>query len=407
MQLLIRLLILIFSLVIVASDAQATPAYTNKLPSDKVASSCKACHTETIPNLNQWGKDWVVAGKDHTKMSTPQKRAQTPLQSPAALTTTPKLLLAKEFTAMLHKEGYPVVADSPDMQLPRWQAALLAVRALGLATQQADLTVLQNFQDLKDIPMAARSEVATAVKHGLFVGLASNQFGAKNILTDVQAGVVAKRVDALALNRAISINRFQGAEGYVGPEACKACHNEVYNAWKTSWHAKKSEKGPSFGEHYRKDKIYPWVKDKWNELDAYMIVDTAGSNAIYLSTTKVEYDNIDFVIGGQIYQRYAVYYDGGPLTVWKAYTKDNGISWQLDKTTTYDYPGNKDRAGYKFLFLQLFPDGRVAPENYGEWASWQERCISCHTTGFDDQAWDKAKADFKAGNRTDLRAHIP
>ena len=66
------------------------------------------------------------------------------------------------------------------------------------------------------------------------------------------------------------------------------------------------------------------------------------------------------------------------------------------------YPGNKERAGWKFLALEFKPKEQNK-NNYGEFYSWQERCISCHTTGFDPKAWSAAKADFVAGKRKDLK----
>ena len=191
---------------------------------------------------------------------------------------------------------------------------------------------------------------------------------------------------------------------YVGGDACKMCHGDIHGKWASSWHSKKTEWGPAHPEKYRKDKIYSWVVRDWDKLDTYMILDQKDKNTNYMAVDKIALKDVDFVVGGQRKQRYAAYYDGGPRKAWLSTTKDGGISWTIDKTQVVDYPGNKDRAGYKFLFIEVNPqDGKMNKNNYGEYYSWQERCIACHSTGFDNKAWDKAKADFKAGNRKDLK----
>jgi hypothetical protein len=191
---------------------------------------------------------------------------------------------------------------------------------------------------------------------------------------------------------------------YVGGDACKTCHSDIHGKWATSWHTKKTEWGPAHPDKYRMDKIYPWVVRDWDKLDTYMILDRKDRTTNYIAVDKVPLKQIDFVVGGQRKQRYATYYDGGSRKAWLATTEDGGISWKLDKSTVHDFPGNKERAGYKFLLIEVRPkDGDLNRNYYGEFRSWQERCIFCHTTGFDYQAWDAAKADFIAGKRKDLR----
>ncbi|ADU64780.1 cytochrome c family protein [Desulfurispirillum indicum] len=203
-------------------------------------------------------------------------------------------------------------------------------------------------------------------------------------------------------------------EGFVGADGCKMCHAGVHNDWSSSWHTMKTEWGPAYPDIYYKqdkdrypwgsEKIYPWIKRDWDKLDTYMILDRKDANTNYVSTTKVKYEEVELVVGSQRKQRYAVYYDGSPDKAWLAHTKDGGISWTLDKSTVVDYPGNKDRAGYKFLFIEVRPkDGDINKNNYGTWRSWQEQCIACHTTGFDADAWYDAKEAFKKGQRNHLR----
>jgi len=191
---------------------------------------------------------------------------------------------------------------------------------------------------------------------------------------------------------------------YVGGEACKECHEEVHGKWATSYHTKKTEWGPAHPDKYRKDKLYEWVARDWDKLDTYMILDQKDKNTNYISVEKVPLNKIDFVNGGQRKQRYMTYYDGSPRKAWLATSEDGGISWKLDKSKEYDYPGNKERAGYHFLFIEAKPkDGVLNKNNYGTYKSWQETCIACHSTGFDAKAWDTAKADFIAGKRKDLK----
>jgi hypothetical protein len=191
---------------------------------------------------------------------------------------------------------------------------------------------------------------------------------------------------------------------YVGGDACKSCHADVHGKWSTSWHSLKTEWGPAHPEKYRKDKVYSWVVRDWDKLETYMILDQKDKNTNYVAVDKVALKDIDFIVGGQRKQRYAAYYDGGPRKAWYSTTKDGGISWSIDKSQVVDYQGNKERAGYKFLFIEVNPqDGKMNKNNYGEYYSWQERCIACHSTGFDNKAWDKAKADFKEGKRKDLK----
>lgn len=190
---------------------------------------------------------------------------------------------------------------------------------------------------------------------------------------------------------------------YAGPDACLKCHADEHKAWHGSRHTVKATKGPAFGREFDKN-IYEWVRRDWDKLDSFMVVDTKDANTNYMATRKVPVGEIDYVIGQTYKQRYMKYYDGGPIEVFEATTADAGISWKLDKSKVSTYAGNKDRAGYKFLFLEMYPkDGQFSKNYYGEWRSWQERCIGCHVTGFDHKAWDQAKADFKAGKRADLK----
>lgn len=190
---------------------------------------------------------------------------------------------------------------------------------------------------------------------------------------------------------------------YVGSDACGGCHADDHKTWVTSRHTMKATQGPAFGKDFEKN-IYGWVRRDWDKLDGYMIVDRKDAKTNYLAARKVPMNEIDYVIGQTYKQRYMKYYDGGPVEVIEATTEDGGISWKLDKSKVSQFKGNKERAGYKFLFLEMRPkDGDYNKNYYGTWRSWQEQCIGCHTTGFDPKAWDAAKADFVAGKRQDLK----
>ncbi|MFH7320582.1 multiheme c-type cytochrome [Desulfurivibrio sp. D14AmB] len=202
--------------------------------------------------------------------------------------------------------------------------------------------------------------------------------------------------------------------GFTGPETCKMCHSDIHGQWSSSWHTMKTEWGPAHPEVYLsqgdqrypwgKEKVYPWVKRDWDKLDTYMILDRKDANTNYVAIDKVALNEVDLVVGSQRKQRYAVYYDGGARKAWLATTQDRGISWTLDRTKVVDYPGNKERAGYKFLFIEVRPkDGDINKSNYGTWRSWQEQCIACHGTGFDADAFYKAKEEYVAGKREHLR----
>jgi hypothetical protein len=190
---------------------------------------------------------------------------------------------------------------------------------------------------------------------------------------------------------------------YVGGDKCRMCHNAIHGGWATSRHTDKTKYGPAKGREFEKN-IYEWVRRDWQKLDSHMILDQKDKNTLYVSTRKFDWKEVDLVIGQNHKQRYVVYYDGGPMEAYEARTENGGIDWFLDTSKTVQFEGNKARAGYHFLFLQLYPtDGKVNKGAYGEHRSYQERCIGCHTTGFDYQAWDSAKADYVAGKRSDLR----
>lgn len=190
---------------------------------------------------------------------------------------------------------------------------------------------------------------------------------------------------------------------YVGGDSCKACHADTHDTWKQTRHTMKARKGPAMGKEFYGN-VYAWVQRDWDKLDSHMILDSKDKTANYVTVRKFKLDEVGYVIGQVRKQRYAVYYDGAPTEAYLQTTKDGGISWTIDKTQVVQFPGNKERAGWKFLTLEMKPkDGEINKNSYGEFYSWQERCIGCHTTGFDVKGWNKAKADFVAGKRNDLK----
>jgi len=190
---------------------------------------------------------------------------------------------------------------------------------------------------------------------------------------------------------------------YVGGDKCKMCHGDIHGKWISSRHTLKATQGPAMGAEFKKN-IFEWVRRDWDKLDTYMILDQKDKDTIYVATRKIKPEDVSYVVGQVRKQRYATYYDGSPAEAWLSTTKDGGISWTIDKSATVQFPGNKERAGHKFLAIEVKPkDGEMNKNNYGEFRSWQERCIGCHTTGFDNKAWDQAKDDFIAGKRKDLK----
>lgn len=190
---------------------------------------------------------------------------------------------------------------------------------------------------------------------------------------------------------------------YAGAKTCQMCHGDIHGNWEKTRHTMKARKGPAMGKEYTSN-IYSWVQRDWDKFDMHMILDNKDKNTNYVTVQKYKPEDVGIVIGQVRKQRYAVYYDGAPMDAYIQTTKDGGISWTIDKSQVVKYPGNKDRAGWKFLALEMYPtDGKQSKNNYGEFYSWQERCIGCHTTGFDVKAWNAAKADFKAGKRKDLK----
>jgi hypothetical protein len=194
-----------------------------------------------------------------------------------------------------------------------------------------------------------------------------------------------------------------GLPNYVGSDSCSTCHATATGHWAQSNHVDKARKGPAFGAEYTAN-IWDWVQTGWEGYETYVILDQLDSKTLYVGTRKIPLEEVAVVVGQNRKQRYAIYYDGGPVEAWLATTADEGISFTLDKSTTVEFPGNKQRAGYNFLFMEMLANNQQpAAANYGEHRSWQERCIGCHTTGFDSASWAQAKADFVAGEREHLR----
>lgn len=190
---------------------------------------------------------------------------------------------------------------------------------------------------------------------------------------------------------------------YAGAETCKACHGETHADWEKTRHTMKARKGPAMGKEYLGN-IFAWVQRDWDKFDTHMILDSKDKTTNYVTAKKFKVEDVGIVVGQVRKQRYAVYYDGSPTEAYLQTTQDGGISWTIDKSQVVQYPGNKERAGWKFLTMEMKPkDGEINKNSYGEYYSWQERCIGCHTTGFDPAAWNAAKADFVAGKRKDLK----
>jgi hypothetical protein len=220
------------------------------------------------------------------------------------------------------------------------------------------------------------------------------------------------------------------ASNYLGAQICSFCHQNTHAEWKTSWHTRKSTWGPAASPEvaparYRgqaaRDKFLPGVITMWEagQMDSYMILDrdtniTAAdqerrrdplkpiTNKNIVTKKKFNWDEVEVIVGETRKQRYAVYYDGGPVAeALNSYSDDQGATWWVDtEGPTVSFAGNLQRAGYKFLTIEMdalrAPDhaSYQKPQMYGEFYSWQERCIGCHTTGFQPEAWSAAKAAY-------------
>jgi hypothetical protein len=71
---------------------------------------------------------------------------------------------------------------------------------------------------------------------------------------------------------------------FVGSDSCKMCHSAEYGEWEKSWHTIKATKGPAMDAP--QNLIYDWVKEQWDDLDTYMIVDQEDNNTILVATEK-------------------------------------------------------------------------------------------------------------------------
>ncbi|UWZ80173.1 cytochrome c family protein [Geoalkalibacter halelectricus] len=250
---------------------------------------------------------------------------------------------------------------------------------------------------------------------------------------------------------------------FAGPDSCVLCHLDIHSEWKDSWHTLKATYGPAFeGQNAGLKNVNPWTIENWDKLLAHMILDQVGSstaensfrdanrdelggllafrnNDLILTADTFDLEeDVAIVVGATRKQRYAVYYDGSEVeSAYLAYTRNGGIRYEIMTEETwaagggngnlpllagevlykpgdpssgtpklFTFPGNKDRAGYNFLFIEVQLDRevlRASPNNYSEHRSWQERCIGCHTTGFDPKAWNDAKEEFKEGERDHLK----
>ena len=204
------------------------------------------------------------------------------------------------------------------------------------------------------------------------------------------------------------------ANGFVTANACQNCHKTAHDEWKESLHTLKSKKGPALLGGSTEN-ISPWAITNWNTMKTYQILgrkSSSGNNIeLYVSVDKKQPQDVAVVIGQDRKQRYAVYYDGSAQQAKVVYSNNGGITYR-EKMIDHDndpetptvweevaMPAQPDRAGYMFLWLEVkLADGTTPAmngNNYEEWRSWQERCIACHTTGFDRVAYNTQKTAYK------------
>ncbi|MBI3994183.1 MAG: hypothetical protein HY342_12985 [Candidatus Lambdaproteobacteria bacterium] len=156
----------------------------------------------------------------------------------------------------------------------------------------------------------------------------------------------------------IATNGTEGAT-YVGSEACKECHEEVYNGWLTTFHAYKFRTAsPDFviadferAKPLKDGGAQTSVSRKGDEF----FITTTGPQG-QLATYKV-----DYVVGSIWKQRYVTKFPNGALQVLP-------VQWNVDAKEWTVYHG-----------LDEFKPGET-----GFWAdndqSFQTQCMGCHTT---------------------------
>ncbi|MDW7675370.1 MAG: cytochrome c3 family protein [Bacillota bacterium] len=148
------------------------------------------------------------------------------------------------------------------------------------------------------------------------------------------------------------------AASYVGSESCKTCHSGAYEGWMGTEH-------PFMIQD---------ASEIWPESKAALEAELAKGDSKFLKIGDTDknlqsLDDIVYIVGQWKKQRFVV----------------------------------KTDEGFKFLQTQYYPDGNEGSKlySYGENKVYEDRCLACHSTGFDLEATktlDRTAADYMLEN---------
>jgi len=152
-----------------------------------------------------------------------------------------------------------------------------------------------------------------------------------------------------------------GVPAYVGSEACKDCHTEAYDAWKTSHHGEAwrmpgvdSFVGAFEGESFEHDGMRATFK---KDGDTYVVTvrEKDGVEATYEMHS----------VGGVHPLEHPI------LSTGKGRLQSFDVVWDVEQKRWY----------------HLYPDQDLPPEDAFHWTgvykNWNSRCAECHSTGFE------------------------
>ncbi len=144
------------------------------------------------------------------------------------------------------------------------------------------------------------------------------------------------------------------ASTYVGSDSCKTCHSKEFNGWEKTAHPFMIQSP---------DEMWPEAR---TALQAELDKGDSGFLAIGGTDQKLEsMDQIVYIVGHWLKQRYVIRTDDG----------------------------------HRFVQTQYYPDGNEGSKLYGysEARVYEDRCLACHSTGFDfdaAQSLDRTAAGY-------------
>lgn len=195
---------------------------------------------------------------------------------------------------------------------------------------------------------------------------------------------------------------FKGA-GFIGAEACKACHENQFKEWSETWHAK-MERWPSpdvvIGDFNGRVITYKGTKVKTKDGKSAKISPSVktGRKGDKFIFTLLDNDNpennqtyeIAKVLGGNWDQHYEILLGDNYLPApirWSVAAGD----WLISSYRPYDWFVADGTADGRPKKPNELPKGRVA----------EAKCAGCHTTGFEFKLDEKSKV-WKAEGKGEL-----